>query len=145
MSRFSMSILNLFTIMQAPPRQCAKLSTRHFLTLLETSEPLCARSQGPRYGARAGAQSLIGLGLFFAETNGNQNMGNARSNTYKGEVYKPVHPRIKMAERNGQQSETSISAFDPASERSRRQGEEARVGNLGSSAFNHWTAVKMPS
>ena len=39
-------------------------------------------------------------GLFFAETNGHQNIGNARSNTYKGSS-KPDHPKIKMVERSG--------------------------------------------
>ena len=42
----------------------------------------------------------ISLGIFFAETNGNQNIGNARSNKYKG-IFKPEYLRIKMDEKSG--------------------------------------------
>ena len=81
----------------------------------------------------------ISLGMFFAETNGNQNMGNARSNTYKGSLQTGV-----SEDQNGQRKwaaiKTSIAAFDPALS-ARDDKEEARVGNLDH-RFNHWTAVR---
>jgi hypothetical protein len=79
------------------------------------------------------------LGLFFAETNGNQNMGNARSNTYKGSLQTGV-----SEDQNGQRKwasiKSSIAALDPALS-ARDDKEEARVGNLDH-RFNHWTAVR---
>ena len=55
----------------------------------------------------------IGLGIFFAETNGNQNIGNARSNKYKGSWQTGV-----AEDRRGQKKwaaiKKSIAAFDPA-------------------------------
>src|SRR5207244_12459563 len=81
----------------------------------------------------------ISLGLFFAETNGNQNIGNARSNRYKGSLQ--TGP---SEDQNGRKKwaaiKTSIAAFDPALSL-RDDKEEARVGNLDH-RLNHWTAVR---
>ena len=89
--------------------------------------------------ANAEAAGRISLGLFFAETNGNQNMGNARSNRYKGSFQ--TGP---SEDQNGQKKwaaiKKSIAAFDPALS-ARDDKEEARVGNLDH-RFNHWTAVR---
>jgi hypothetical protein len=79
------------------------------------------------------------LGLFFAETNGNQNIGNARSDKYKGSLQTGA-----SEDRNGQEKwlaiKMSIRAFDPALS-ARDDTEEARVGNLDH-RLNHWTAVR---
>ena len=87
----------------------------------------------------AEAAGRITLGLFFAETNGKQNVGNARSNKYKGSFQ--TGP---SEDQNGRKKwaaiKKSIAAFDPALSR-RDDKEEARVGNLDH-RFNHWTAVR---
>jgi hypothetical protein len=79
------------------------------------------------------------LGLFFAETNGKQNVGNARSNAYKGSLQ--TGP---SEDRSGQKKwaaiKKSIRAFDPALI-ARDEREEARVGNLDH-RLNHWIAVR---
>ena len=75
----------------------------------------------------------------FAETNGNQNTGNARSNTYKGSFQTGA-----TEDQNGQRKwaaiKETIAAFDPALG-ARDAREEARAGNLDR-RFNHWTAVR---
>ena len=79
------------------------------------------------------------MGIFFAETNGNQNIGNARSNTYKGSFQSGA-----SEDQNGQRRwaaiKKSIAAFDPALV-ARDDKEEARVGTLDH-RYNHWTAVR---
>ena len=89
--------------------------------------------------AAAEVAGRISLGLFFAETNGNQNIGNARSNKYKGSLQTGV-----SEDQNGQKKwaaiKKSIAAFDPALS-ARDDKEQARVGNLDQ-RFNHWTAVR---
>ena len=79
------------------------------------------------------------MGLFFAETNGNQNVGNGRSNKYKGSFQ--TGP---AEDRNGRTKwaviKASIAAIDPALSL-RDDKEEARAGNLDH-RFNHWTAVR---
>src|SRR5205807_10575287 len=81
----------------------------------------------------------ISLGLFFAETNGNQNIGNARSNKYKGSLQTGV-----SEDQNGQRKwaaiKRAIAALDPALS-ARDDKEEARAGSLDH-RFNHWTAVR---
>ena len=68
------------------------------------------------------------MGLFFAETNGNQNIGNARSNTYKGSFQ--TGP---SEDRNGQVKwqaiRKTIMALDPKLF-ARDAAEEACVSNL---------------
>ena len=89
--------------------------------------------------AHADVAGRISVGLFFAETNGNQNIGNARSNTYKGSLQTGV-----SEDQNGQRKwaaiKKSIAAFDPALS-ARDDKEEARIGNLDH-RLNHWTAVR---
>jgi hypothetical protein len=89
--------------------------------------------------ANAEIAGRISLGMFFAETNGNQNMGNARSNTYKGSLQTGVsedqNGRKRWAEIKGK-----VAALDPAVSASDDQ-EEARAGSLDH-RFNHWTAVR---
>ena len=66
-------------------------------------------------------------GMFFAETNGNQNIGNARSNKYKGSLQTGV-PEDQNGRRKWAAIKSSIAALDPALSL-RDDKEEARVGN----------------
>jgi hypothetical protein len=127
---------NLFGIMQAPPANAQKSDTP-FKDVVDLGTAI-ARAKGLD-AAHAEAAGRISLGLFFAETNGNQNMGNARSNTYKGSLQTGA-----SEDQNGQRKWTgikrSIAALDPALG-ARDDKEEARIGNLDH-RLNHWTAVR---
>jgi hypothetical protein len=126
----------LFDAMQAPPAN-AQNSDTPFKDVVDLGTAI-ARARGLD-AANAEAAGRISLGLFFAETNGNQNIGNARSNKYKGSLQTGV-----SEDQNGRRKwaaiKTSIAAFDPALN-DRDDREEARVGNLDH-RFNHWTAVR---
>jgi hypothetical protein len=127
---------NLFAIMQAPPA-AAQNSPAPFKDVVDLGIAI-ARAKGLD-ASNAEAAGRISLGLFFAETNGNQNIGNARSNTYKGSFQ--TGP---SEDRNGAKKwaaiKPSIAAFDPALS-ARDDEQEARVGRLDH-RFNHWTAVR---
>src|SRR6201988_693306 len=71
----------LFDVMQAPPAN-AQNSATPFKDVVDLGRAI-ARAKGLD-AANAEAAGRISLALFFAETNGNQNIGNARSNTHKG-------------------------------------------------------------
>jgi hypothetical protein len=73
----------LFDLMQAPPAN-AQNSDTPFKDVVDLGTAI-ARARGLD-AANAEAAGRISLGLFFAETNGNQNIGNARSNKYKGSL-----------------------------------------------------------
>jgi len=70
---------NLFAIMQAPPAN-AQMSDTPFKDVVDLGIAI-ARAKGLER-SNAEAAGRISLGIFFAETNGNQNIGNARSNTF---------------------------------------------------------------
>jgi hypothetical protein len=127
---------NLFDLMEAPPANAQKSETP-FKDVVDLGIVI-ARAKGLD-ATHAEAAGRISLGLFFAETNGNQNVGNARSNRYKGSLQ--TGP---SEDQNGRQKWTaikpSIATLDPALSR-RDDREEARVGNLDH-RFNHWTAVR---
>jgi hypothetical protein len=127
---------NLFSIMQAPPAN-AQNSSAPFDDVVALGTVI-GRAKGLD-AANAEVAGRISLGIFFAETNGNQNMGNARSNTYKGSLQTGA-----SEDQNGQRKwaaiKKSIAAFDPALG-ARDDKEEARIGNLDH-RLNHWTAVR---
>ncbi len=114
---------NLFDLMDAPPFN-AQNSDTPFKDVVDLATDI-ARAKGLD-PANAEVAGRIGLGIFFAETNGNQNIGNARSNTYKGSLQ--TGP---SEDRNGQRKwaeiKGSIAAFDPALI-ARDAKEEARAG-----------------
>jgi hypothetical protein len=126
----------LFDLMQAPPAN-AQNSDTPFKDVVDLGTAI-ARAKGLD-ASNAEAAGCISLGLFFAETNGNQNIGNARSNKYKGSLQAGV-----SEDQNGRRKwaaiKKSIAAFDPALN-ARDDREEARVGNLDH-RYNHWTAVR---
>jgi hypothetical protein len=126
----------LFDLMQAPPANAQNADTP-FKDVVDLGTAI-ARAKGLD-AANAAAAGRISLGLFFAETNGNQNIGNARSNKYKGSLQAGV-----SEDQNGRRKwaaiKKSIAALDPALN-ARDDREEARVGNLDH-RYNHWTAVR---
>jgi len=128
--------LRLFEIMQAPPAN-AQNSATPFEDVVWLGTDI-ARAKGLD-AANADAAGRISLGMFFAETNGKQNIGNARSNIYKGSFQ--TGP---SEDRSGQHKwaafKDKIAAFDPALI-ARDAKEEARAGNIDH-RYNHWTAVR---
>jgi hypothetical protein len=128
--------VNLFSIMQAPPTN-AQNSDTPFKDVVDLGIAIAtARGLDP---ANAKAAGRISLGLFFAETNGNQNIGNARSNTYKGSLQTGVS-EDQAGQRRWAALKSSIAKFDPALI-ARDAEEERRAGNLDH-RYNHWTAVR---
>jgi hypothetical protein len=126
----------LFDIMQAPPTN-AQNSDTPFKDVIDLGTAI-ARIKGLD-AAHAEVAGRISLSIFFAETDGNQNIGNARSNSYKGSFQTGV-----SEDRNGQKKwaaiKKSIAALDPMLS-TRDDKEEARVANLDH-RYNHWTAVR---
>jgi hypothetical protein len=126
----------LFDNMEAPPAN-AQGSTTPFKDVVDLGMAI-ARAKGLD-AANTEAAGRISLGMFFAETNGNQNVGNARSNTYKGSFQ--TGP---SEDQNGRKKWTairpSIAALDPPLI-ARDDKEEARAAGLDH-RFNHWTAVR---
>ncbi len=126
----------LFDIMEAPPT-AAQNSDTPFKDVVDLGIAV-ARAKGLD-ATNAEVAGRISLGLFFAETNGKQNVGNARSNTYKGSLQTgPSEDRI--GQKKWAVIASSIRAVDPALS-ARDEKEEARVGKLDH-RLNHWTAVR---
>ena len=113
----------LFDVMQAPPANAQKSDTP-FRDVVDLGTAI-ARAKGLDAG-NAEAAGRISLGLFFAETNGNQNIGNARSNKYKGSLQTGT-----SEDQNGRRKWAAIKVVDRSlrsrAEPARRQ-EEARAG-----------------
>jgi hypothetical protein len=126
----------LFKIMQAPPAD-AQNSETPFADVVDLGTAI-ARAKGLD-AANADVAGRISLGIFFAETQGNQNIGNARSNAYKGSFQTGV-----SEDQNGRTKWTAmkdkIAGLEPALI-ARDAKEEARAGNMDH-RFNHWTAVR---
>jgi hypothetical protein len=127
---------NLFSLMETPPVNAQKSATP-FKDVVDLAIAI-ARAKGLD-AANAEVAGRVALGIFFAETNGHQNVGNARSNTYKGSLQTSV-----AEDRRGQKKwaaiRPAIAAFDPALI-ARDAAEEARARRLDH-RFNHWTAVR---
>jgi hypothetical protein len=128
--------VRLFGIMQAPPA-FAQRSATPFEDVVALGTAI-ARAKGLD-AASAEAAGRISLGMFFAETNGNQNIGNARSNRYKGSFQTG-----EAEDRNGQKKWAAIKpkvrVLDPAVV-ARDDKEQARAKGIDR-RFNHWTAVR---
>ncbi len=124
----------LFDIMEAPPAN-AQNSDSPFKDVVDLGIAI-ARGKGLD-AANAEVAGRISLGLFFAETDGRQNIGNARSNTYKGSLQTgPSEGRTgrrKWAEIKKSIRSPGLIARD--------EREEARLGNLDP-RYNHWIAVR---
>ena len=126
----------LFDIMQAAPAD-AQNSPTPFKDVVDLGRAI-ARAKGLD-AANAEAAGRISLALFFAETNGNQNIGNARSNTYKGSFQTGVSEDAS-GRRKWAAIKPQIAAFDPELI-ARDAKEEARLGNLDP-RYNHWLNVR---
>jgi hypothetical protein len=126
----------LFDFMDAPPVNAQKSKTP-FKDVVDLATAI-ARARGLD-AANAEAAGRISLGLFFAETNGIQNAGNARSNKYKGS-FQTGPSEDESGQRKWAAIKASVAALDPALSL-RDDKEEARVGNLDH-RLNHWTAVR---
>ena len=126
----------LFNVMQAPPAD-AQASRTPFKDVADLGRAI-ARAKGLD-AATADAAGRISLGIFFAETNGNQNIGNARSNKYKGSLQTGVEE-----DRKGHAAwaalKPRVAALD-AAVAARDDRETARVGK-GDQRFHHWIAVR---
>jgi hypothetical protein len=126
----------LFDRMDAPPANAQKSDTP-FKDTVDLGTVI-ARAKGLD-AASAEAAGRISLGIFFAETSGKQNIGNARSNKYKGS-FQTGTSEDENGRRKWAAVRSAIAAFDPALI-ARDDKEEARAGNLDH-RFNHWTAVR---
>lgn len=126
----------LFDVMERPPA-FAQASPTPFKDVVDLGTAI-ARAKG--LDARdAEIAGRISLGMFFAETNGNQNVGNGRSNSYKGSY------QTGLAEdRNGRKRwaaiKDKVAALDPQII-ARDTKEEARAAGIDQ-RYNHWTAVR---
>ena len=127
---------NLFSIMQAPPAHAQKSETP-FKDVVDLGAVI-ARIKGLD-AAHAEVAGRISLAVFFAETDGQQNIGNARSNAYKGSFQTGV-----TEDNNGRKKwaaiKKSVAALDPKLN-ARDDKEEARAGN-SDQRYNHWTGVR---
>jgi hypothetical protein len=89
--------------------------------------------------ATADVAGRISLALFFAETDGQQNIGNSRSEKYLGSLQTGVDEDAK-GRRAWEAIRPKVAALDPALAR-RDDAETARVGTADQ-RFNHWTGVR---
>jgi hypothetical protein len=126
----------LFSVLQAPLPNAQKSSTPfHDVVNLATD---IARAKGLD-AAHADIAARISMGIFFAETGGVQNLGNARSNIYKGSFQTGA-----SEDRSGQKKwaaiRPAIAVFDPALI-ARDDKEQARAAKHDQ-RFNHWTNVR---
>ena len=127
---------NLFGIMHAPPANAQKSDTP-FKDVVDLGTVI-ARIKGLD-AAHSELAGRISLAIFFAETGGNQNIGNARSKTYKGSFQTGVS-EDKIGRSKWATIKKSVAALDPELN-ARDDKEEARIGN-SDQRYNHWTAVR---
>jgi len=126
----------LFDIMEAPPAN-AQNSATPFKDVVDLAVAI-ARAKGlaPDHAEAAGR---ISLGLFFAETNGKQNVRNGRSNTYMGS-FQTGPSEDRNGRRKWEAIKSTIAAANPALN-ARDDKEEARARGTDH-RFNHWTNVR---
>jgi hypothetical protein len=128
--------VKLFRTMEAPPVNAQKSDTP-LKDVVELATAI-ARAKGLD-AADTQVAGRVALGIFFAETNGHQNVGNARSDKYKGSLQTSV-AEDRAGQRKWAAIRKVIAAFDPALI-VRDDAEEARSSHLDR-RFNHWTAVR---
>jgi len=126
----------LFDIMEAPPAS-AQDSPTPFKDVVDLASTIArAKGLGPQHAEAAGR---ISLGLFFAETNGKQNVRNGRSNTYMGS-FQTGPSEDRNGRRKWEAIKGEIAALDPELN-ARDDKEEARARGTDY-RFNHWTNVR---
>ena len=127
---------DVFEIMEAPPAS-AQNSATPFKDVVDLGTAIArAKGLGP---VDADAAGRISLGLFYAETNGKQNVRNARSNTYMGS-FQTGPSEDRNGQRKWEAIKGTIAAADPALN-ARDDKEEARSRGTDR-RFNHWTNVR---
>ena len=126
----------LFDVMEAPPAN-AQNSATPFKDVVDLAVAI-ARAKGLA-SDDAQAAGRISLGLFFAETNGKQNVRNGRSNTYMGS-FQTGPSEDRNGRRKWEAIKSEIAASDPALS-ARDDKEEARARGTDY-RFNHWTNVR---
>jgi hypothetical protein len=126
----------LFDIMEAPPANAQK-SASSFKDVVNLGTAI-ARAKGLDV-ADAAVAGRISLGLFYAETSGTQNAGNARSNSYKGS-FQTSRSEDRNGRRKWEAVKERIAAFDPQLI-ARNDKEEPRAAGIDQ-RYNHWTAVR---
>jgi len=126
----------LFKVMQAPPAfaQASETPLRDVVDLGR----IIARAKGAD-PATAEAAGRIALGIFFAETNARQNIGNARSNKYKGSL-QTGRSEDRRGRRRWAAIKAKVATLDPTLS-SRDDAEEARAAGIDQ-RYNHWLAVR---
>jgi hypothetical protein len=127
---------NLFHIMQAPPAS-AQASDTPYKDVVDLGTAI-ARIKGLD-AVHAEVAGRISLAVFFAETDGNQNIGNARSDSYKGSFQTGVS-EDKIGQKKWAAIKKSVAALEPKVN-ARDDKEQARVGN-SDQRYNHWTGVR---
>ncbi len=127
---------NLFAIMQAPPATAQKSATP-YKDVVDLGTTI-ARIKGLD-AAHAEIAGRISLAVFFAETGGHQNIGNARSDAYKGSFQTGVS-EDSIGRKKWAAIKKSVAALNPILN-ARDDKEEARVGK-SDHRYNHWTAVR---
>jgi hypothetical protein len=127
---------SLFDIMEAPPAG-AQNSATPFKDVVDLAVAI-ARAKGlaPVHAEAAGR---ISLGLFYAETNGKQNVRNGRSNTYMGS-FQTGPSEDRNGRRKWEAIKPEIAAANPELN-ARDDKEEARARGTDH-RFNHWTNVR---
>lgn len=126
----------LFREMQAPPSDAQSSETPlEDVVALGTA---IARAKGLDAEA-AKVAGRLSLALFFAETGGNQNIGNARSNQYKGSLQTGV-AEDQRGRQKWEAIKATVAKLDPTVA-ARDAKEEARAGGIDQ-RYNHWTAVR---
>jgi len=126
----------LFKVMQAPP-SFAQSSDTPMKDVIDLGTAI-ARAKGAD-AAAADAAGRISLGIFFAETNARQNIGNARSDKYKGSLQTGTSEDRK-GHRKWAAIKSKVAELDPALS-ARDDAEEKRAAKIDQ-RYNHWTAVR---
>jgi hypothetical protein len=126
----------LFSGMEKPPA-FAQASATPFKDVVDIGTAI-GRAQGLNRTA-AQAAGRIALGIFYAETNGKQNIGNTRSKKYKGSLQTGVREN-RNGHRKWREIRAKVAKLSPAVAR-RDAKEEARSKKIDQ-RYNHWTAVR---
>jgi hypothetical protein len=126
----------IFDLLDAPPANAQKSDTP-FKDVADLGMAV-ARAKGLD-AVNAEIASRISLGIFFAETNGVQNAGNARSNKYKGS-FQTGPSEDKTGQAAWGAIKPRVASFDPKLI-VRDDREEARIGAFDH-RLNHWTNVR---
>ncbi len=127
---------NLFGNLEKAPK-FAQASKTPFKDVVDLGTAI-GRAQGlDRQASRAAGR--IALGIFFAETNGKQNIGNTRSAKYKGSLQTGVSEN-RRGRRKWHAIRDKVARLDPAIAK-RDAHEEARAKPIDE-RYNHWVAVR---